>query len=243
MKTSRIITSVYVTLFIFSMLFASCSKAQGKDGGDPTPGRPTASEQSGREVLLAYDFTNDIDSQVLIDMRRASPRTDRLIGIKALGAVSRHPKDERILGMKLVGNDNWWVLDQTLMKVVTYVARNESLPASAVDLFPELADEEGIAKFNAMYPTQRMVTYGPGVNFATSKFFTDFGDPTWRPGGLYFDILKKNDNCRYVYDGNEMVFGGIENEDVPDGALYFKVFSAAEGEVLFEDFVTFATSS
>lgn len=191
--------------------------------------------------LTSFDFSADWENQVMIDYPGSSERNDRIIGIKAAHCKTYHPDDDDLLGIKMVGDDVLWTTDILLSRIATHLARNGSLPDNAIELFPELNSPEGIAKFNSMYPTQRIAKYGFAVNYATRRFYSDLKDPTWRAGGIYIDVLDQNNEGRFLHDGAAIIFGEPGNPEPVDGACYYKVFSAAEDQVLYEDFFTYST--
>ena len=199
-----------------------------------------ASEQVTIDSLLDYDFTEDVGGQLLIDWRHASERVDSIIGIKALAAVSKHPKDEDILGIKMVGDLYSWTLDNTVDLITMYIVKNGEVPASGAHLFGELDSPDYFESFSSLYPTQRMMKYGPGVNLATNRFYQTFSDPEWHPGGIYVKILEPlGDSVFQLPNGEKIHFGTAAAPENVDGAFYYCVFSGAEGHVLFEDYGTF----
>lgn len=225
-------------LFIFVMpmclLWCAAAGAQAESATE-TVNEP--SSVSSAAALLDYDFTSDLDNQVLVDVRGASDKVDALIGIKAMAAVSRHPKDETILGVKRLATGQLWALFLTKARISIYITKFNKLPECALDLFDDLQGGNAYTTFTALYPTERLVRYGAGVNLATNRFYQDFTDPAWRPGGIYIELLDPLGDGNFQH-GDEVVHFGTQTE--PSSAkngYYIKVFSAAENYVLFDDYV------
>jgi len=237
-----ILVVLIMTAFMSNICKAQCPSVAANGTLFTDPIQDTLSAKNTSEVL-AYDFSSAWESQVLIDYRGASQRTDNLIGVKALAAETYHPDDEELMGIKIIGSDIWWITDTLLTKIASHLTVDNALPANAAELFPELGTPEGFAEFNALYPTQQLAQYGMAVNFATKRFYNDFTDPDWRHGGIYIQMLPRNSSGQFVHDDQLIRFGEPGNEESVDGACYFKVFSAAEGEVLYDDYFTYSTCS
>jgi len=214
-----------------------CSTASAQSDGTQPKAKEGASANNPIS-LLEYDFTGDINDQVLVDRRGASKQSDALIGIKAIAAKSKHPKDEIILGRKLLAGNNWWTITSTTALIAKYIAENGDVPQSGADLFSELQKEAAYGEFIGMIPTHRMIKFGPAINMATNRFYQTFSNAEWHAGGIYVEILAPLGGGSFR-QGTETIHFGSENDpESPDIACYYKVFSGAEGEVLFDDFLT-----
>ncbi|GEM_PF-2464691 len=193
-------------------------------------------------LLVAHDFSADIEQQVYIDLAGASPEVDALIGIKAASAVPQWPGDDKVLGLKHIVGGHCWTTQSTLLLISKYFAIHNELPRTGLDLFPELVTREGYDEFRAMTPTERIVRYHAGINPYTARFYESFTDPAWRPGGLFIDCLRVDDNGDILGAGGLPVSFVEDNEDTPaevDGAFHYEVYSAKEGVTLFDDYCTF----
>jgi len=233
----RFILLLSSALFTFlSLSSIGCANA-GEHSKTSVSSIGSADESAQRhDTLLAYDFSQDIETQVFVDFRGASDELDALIGIKALTAETYHPEDELILGVKHVGSEYSWTINETIAHIAGYVAVHKAAPEDALDLQDELVSSSGYNHFFDMYFTQRMTSYGPLVNLATNKFYKDFDSAEWRPGGVYVELLAMDDSGAYMHDG-ELIHLGDDEESLPNEiACYYKVFSAKEGCVLFEDY-------
>lgn len=201
-----------------------------------------------RAILSDYDFGPDIASQVLVNRPGASEDVDSKIGLLAKTANTHHPKDPIILGIKLVGHmdNHWWTSEMIHTRIVPYIMEHGSLPEDAIDLFPELTTPEGYAAFVAAYPTQRIVQYGVGINMATERFYRSFSDPAWRPGGIYLEMLSpvgSGQTSQFNFGDRVITFGTEDEPEYVGCAYHVTYFSAAEGEVLYEDYITFGIDS
>jgi hypothetical protein len=232
-------------LLTISLMLVSCSSAASAIPDTEIANGDQKELSAVYHALLSdYDFSSDIDSQLLVNRPGASEDVDRKIGLLASTASTHHPEDAIILGIKLVGHmDNyWWTGEMIHMKIVPYVMEHGSLPDNAIDLFPELITPEGYASFMEAYPTQRIIGYGVGINMATERFYQSFADPTWRPGGIYLEMLEpvgSGQANQFRYGDRVVTFGTEDEPECAGCAYHVTYFSAAEGEVLYKDFITF----
>jgi len=241
MCESRVLIAVMSALIIAIpvSLISGCNLTSTPAYGAVKDTNIAAAEQATLSSLLNYDFSSDSAGQILIDRRGASQQVDAIIGVKALTARSQHRKDEDILGVKMVGDLFSWTLNDTLALIARYIAVNGEVPKSGVDLFVALNTPGSYDAFTTLMPTQRMVKYGPAINMATNMFYQTFSNPEWHPGGIYVEILEPLGESVFLHGSEKVHFGSAANPENTDGALYVKVFSAAEEQVLFEDYVTF----
>lgn len=201
-----------------------------------------ASDESVAPRLMGYDFAAELDQQVYLDMPGASPEVDAAIGIKAASAVPQWPGDDKVLGLKHIIGGQRWTTQSTLLLISKYFAMHGELPDTGLDLFPELLTLDGYESFLAMTPTERIVRYHAGINPYAARFFESFTAPAWRPGGLFIDYLRVDDNGDILGKGGLPVNFVEDNEDTPaevDSAFYYEVYSAKEGVTLFDDYCTF----
>jgi hypothetical protein len=138
--------------------------------------------------LSSVDFSSAINGRTCLDPTSEAAEAIGLDDL-ALTVASLDPADVKYVGVYSLPSGAWHTYHWTITRCLHFQLEHGRLPAGGYEFFPELATPQGLEQFKAMSPSERVIRYSDGIDFATGKFCCRFDDPAWRPGGLYLRVL------------------------------------------------------
>jgi hypothetical protein len=203
-----------------------------------------------RQRLLDFDFAGEAALPPALP-RGSSDQVARFVGGKARSARAWAPADEKLLGVRVDANGEWWSWNNTVALIVTALVRDGVVPETGADLYPELKTSRGYDAFFEMPAKERAARYLGGINPLTGKWYRSFSLHTDEPGGISIEAAGIDQAGMVVT--SEGTFGVAEPAPLyPDpaaarpqisGALSVKLWSSDPAKLLLADLVTYSRPS